>query len=268
MLDRFGRRITYLRVSVTDRCDHRCVYCLPETGVCLKRHEEILSYEQIVVVAEAAVALGIRKVRLTGGEPLLRRNIEILVGQLSRIPGLDEVCMTTNGTRLCKMAATLKAHGLGRINISLDTLDPETYARITRGGDLARVLEGIRAARDVGLSPIKINMVVFASTSEAEIDRMQSFCEANGLTLQRIMQFSLYDREDLSMRFQAERPPKCGDCHRLRLTSDGFLKPCLFSEDEVKVDFCDVRGSIERAVLLKPESGSSCRNRSMRAIGG
>ena len=267
-MDRFDRCISYLRVSVTDRCDHRCVYCMPPAGPCLKPRGEILSYEQICTVAKAAVDLGIRKVRLTGGEPLLRRNIETLVDRLSGIPGLDELCMTTNGTRLRRMAVTLKEHGLDRVNVSMDTLDPEKYRRITRGGDVAEVLDGMDAARAAGLTPVKVNMVIFPDTTDAEVDAMRAFCATKGHTLQKIMLFSLYDRKDLSGRFHAERPPKCEECNRLRLTSDGFLKPCLFSEDEIRVDFEDPRGSIERAVQAKPESGSCCRNRGMSAIGG
>ena len=268
MLDRFDREISYLRVSVIDRCDHRCVYCMPESGVGLKKHEEILSYEQIEVIAREAVELGIRKIRLTGGEPLLRRNIEYLVGQLSHIDGLDELCMTTNGTRLAEMAELLKKNGLTRVNVSMDSLDAEKYSRTTRGGKLEQVLKGIDAAIDAELTPIKINMVILEDTSEADVREMQNFCERKGLSLQKIMQFSLYDRHDLSTRLHAERPPGCVTCNRLRLTADGFLKPCLFSEDEIKVDFGDIKGSIQKAVRLKPENGSACKNRGMSQIGG
>lgn len=268
MLDRFNRQIDYLRISVTDRCNHRCVYCMPEDGIQLKKHEDILSYEQIELFVKEAVKLGLTKVRLTGGEPLMRRGIENLVGKLSRIKGLRELCMTTNGTFLSGMAEELKKRGLDRVNISMDSLDPEKYREITRGGDLKAVLKGVDAAIEAGLTPVKINMVIFVDTTGDEVEKMQQFCKEKRVSLQKIMQFSLYDRRDLSTRFHAERPPKCRDCNRLRLTSDGFLKPCLFSEDEVKVDFDDIRHSIQDAVAIKPESGSSCRNRSMCAIGG
>jgi cyclic pyranopterin phosphate synthase len=268
MLDGFNREIVYLRVSVTDRCDHRCVYCMPENGVVLKKHGEILSYEQIEAIVVEAVGLGIVKVRLTGGEPLLRRGIVDLVGRLSGIRGLNELCMTTNGARLTEMAVDLKRHGLDRINISIDSLDRLKYREITRGGDLDAVIAGVDAAIAAGFAPIKINMVIFADTTDEEIESMRAFCGVKKLQLQKIMQFSLYDRNDLSRHFHVERPPKCGECNRLRLTADGFLKPCLFSEDEVGVDFSDIRGSIQRAVGMKPESGSSCRSRSMSQIGG
>ncbi|MFC1499320.1 GTP 3',8-cyclase MoaA [Verrucomicrobiota bacterium] len=268
MLDRYNREINYLRISVIDRCNHRCVYCMPESGVDLKTHQDIFSYEQIEAVLREAVKLGINKVRLTGGEPLLRKGIEKLVEQLSKINGLNELCMTTNGTRLSGMAAKLKEKGLDRVNISIDSLDPGKYREITRGGELNYALTGVDMALDAGLTPIKINMVIFADTTEEEIEEMQDFCQRKGVTLQKIMQFSLYSRDDLIMKFHAERPPKCLECNRLRLTADGFFKPCLFSEDEIKVDFNDIRGSIQKAIEGKPESGSSCKNRSMSAIGG
>jgi len=241
---------------------------MPENGVPLKRHEDILSYEQIEAVAREAVGLGTEKIRLTGGEPLIRRNIEHLVNRLSGLKGLHDLAMTTNGTRLPEMAETLKRNGLGRVNVSLDTLDPARYGDVTRGGDLHRALAGIDAALDAGLKPVKINMVILESTTEDEVERMREFCDRKQLQLQKIMQFSLYDRRDLSTRFHSERPPPCGKCNRLRLTSDGFFKPCLFSEDEIELDFDDIRGSILRAVAMKPENGSACRNRPMCQIGG
>ncbi|MBM4142655.1 MAG: radical SAM protein [Lentisphaerae bacterium] len=268
MYDRFERQIDYLRISVTDRCDLRCVYCMPAEGIACKPRDAILSYARIEAVAREAVALGVTKIRLTGGEPLVRHNIEELVGRLARIGGLRELAMTTNGTRLAAMAGVLKARGLGRVNVSLDTLDPERYRAVTRGGDLGQVLRGIEAAAAAGLTPVKINMVIIEDTGVDEVERMRRFCDARGMRLQTIMHFSLYDRRDLRARFLAERPPSCAQCNRLRLTSDGFLKPCLFSEDEIAVDFTDMRGSIRAAVAAKPESGSRCRNREMCAIGG
>jgi len=268
LLDRFDRRIDYLRISVTDRCNHRCVYCMPETPFVHKHHSDILSYEQIESFARIAAGMGITKVRLTGGEPLVRKDIEKLVAALASIDGIDEVCMTTNGSMLAGKAAELKQNGLQRVNISVDSLDVARYRRITRGGDLREVLAGIDAAVEAGLTPIKINMVVLDDTTEEDIEEMKAFCAQKDVQLQKIMQFSLYDRGDLSGRFQTERPPKCARCNRLRLTADGFLKPCLFSDSEIRVDFSDIRGSILEAVVNKPENGKSCRNRIMRQIGG
>jgi len=268
LLDRFSRKIDYLRISVTDRCNHRCTYCMPEAPFVHKSHSEILSYEQIELLAKVAAKMGITKVRLTGGEPLVRKNIEQLVAKLASIEGIDEVCMTTNGSLLADMAAKLKRCGLSRINISIDSLNPDRYRRITRGGDLHQVLAGVDAAIKAELTPIKINMVILDDTTEEEIETAKAFCEQRGLQLQKIMQFSLYDRTDLSRRFRTERPPKCTNCNRLRLTADGFLKPCLFSDDEIKVNFDDINGSILEAVAKKPKNGSSCRNRLMNQIGG
>ena len=268
LLDRFDRKIDYLRISVTDRCNHRCIYCMPEQPFRYRGRSEILSYEQIVSVAEVAARMGITKLRLTGGEPLIRKDIERLIGKLAAIDGVKQVAMTTNGSRLADKAAELKRSGLTRVNISIDSLDPQRYHRITRGGHLHDVLAGVDAAIAVELAPIKINMVILDDTTEDDIERMKAFCRHKGLQLQRIMQFSLYDRADLSRRFQTERPPDCRQCNRLRLTADGVLKPCLFSDDEIRVDFGDIVASILEAVAKKPENGSSCRNRPMSQIGG
>ena len=268
LLDRFNRRIDYLRISVTDRCNHRCVYCMPEAPFVHKDCSDILSYEQIESVAKVAARMGIRKIRLTGGEPLVRNDIEKLAAKLTAIDGIDEVCMTTNGSLLADMAIKLKRSGLSRVNISIDSLDEAGFGRITRGGDLRKALAGVDAAKKAELTPIKINMVILDDTTEEDIETMKAFCEQRGLQLQKIMQFSLYDRADLSSRFKTQRPPKCSQCNRLRLTADGFLKPCLFSDNEVRVDFGDIAGSILEAVAKKPENGSNCRNRFMSQIGG
>lgn len=268
MLDRFERKIDYLRISVTDRCNHRCIYCMPQEGIVQKAPDQILSYEQIEQVAAVACSMGISKIRLTGGEPLVRRDIEHLVGRLAAIKGIAEVCMTTNGTLLAGLADRLKKNGLRRVNISLDALDADRYRRITRGGVLRQALTGIDAALEAGFTPVKINMVILESTTEADVRQMQLFCRRRGLILQKIMQFSLYDRDDVSSRFRTDRPPDCRGCNRLRLTADGFLKPCLFSEQEIAVDFDDIAGSLRQAVAAKPLSGRACRNRTMCQIGG
>jgi len=268
MLDRFNREIDYLRISVTDRCNHRCFYCVPDGWGGHADHKDILSYEQIEAITREAVTLGFKKVRLTGGEPLFRDHIEVLVKMLSDIAGIQELCMTTNGYHLPELADKLAANGLNRITISIDSLDPERYRKITRGGKLGDALLAVDAARRAGLTPIKINMIILEDTTEKDIQDMQEYCDRNEVTLQKIMQFSLYDRDDLCTRIQTERPPPCHHCNRLRLMADGFFKPCLFSDEEIKVDFSDLRGSIERAILGKPQSGSTCRNRTMCAIGG
>ncbi len=268
LLDRFNRKIDYLRISVTDRCNHNCVYCVPEAAFVYKSQSDNLSYVQIESLVKTAAKMGITKVRLTGGEPLMRKDIEQLVAKLAVIEGIGEVCMTTNGSLLADVAKKLKRNSLGRVNISIDSLDLDRYREITRGGDLRQVIEGVEAAIKAELTPIKINMVVLNDTTEKEIEAMNAFCEQRGLELQKIMQFSLYDRIDVSRRLNTERPPECSGCNRLRLTADGFLKPCLFSDGEIKVNFDNIGESIQEAVAKKPENGSSCRNRLMNQIGG
>jgi cyclic pyranopterin phosphate synthase len=241
---------------------------VPDKPFVHKDPGDILSYEQIESLTEVAAGMGIRKVRLTGGEPLMRKDVEHLVAELAAIQGIAQVCMTTNGSLLAAKAAQLKQNGLARLNISVASLDAERYRRITGGGHLRQVLAGVDAARDVNFPAIKINMVVLDDTTEEDIEQMAAFCRRRGLQLQTIMRFSLYNRADLSRRLQTERPPECSKCNRLRLTADGFLKPCLFSDDEIRVDFGDIAGSIRRAVAEKPVNGNSCRNRVMSQIGG
>ncbi|MFO8065147.1 MAG: GTP 3',8-cyclase MoaA [Spirochaetota bacterium] len=266
MLDRFDREITYLRISVTDRCNFRCAYCTPEERVVFRPRSEILSLESISQVVEAGAALGIRKVRLTGGEPLVRRNIAALVSQISRISGIEHIGMTTNGALLSRHAAQLREAGLSSVNISLDTLDPQVFERIARRGCLADVLAGVDAAVAAGFSPIKINMVVAPTTSEAEIQTMEKFCDERGMMLQLIAHYRLDSEKQSEHRF--DRPPDCEACNRLRLTADGVLKPCLQSNVEVPVDLADPGASLREAVRVKPRAGTTCSNRTMVSIGG
>jgi cyclic pyranopterin phosphate synthase len=167
--DSFQRPINYLRISVTDRCNLRCVYCMPEAGVALMSHRDILTYEEIYTVAKVAAGMGINKIRLTGGEPLVRLGLADLVKMLAGIETIDDISLTTNGILLARNAAALKAAGLRRVNISLDTLRPERFRQITRCGELADTLEGIKAARAAGLEPVKINMVVMAGINDDEL---------------------------------------------------------------------------------------------------
>lgn len=169
LVDRWGRLITYLRVSVTDRCNLRCVYCMPPEGVQRLEHEAILRYEEIAEVVRVAAAQGIRRVRITGGEPLVRSGLPALIRLIHATPGIEDISLTTNGLLLEKMARELKEAGLNRINISLDTLQPEKFKRITRGGSLDTVLRGIEMAESVGLAPIKINAVAMRGVNEDEL---------------------------------------------------------------------------------------------------
>jgi len=173
--DGFGRNLTYLRVSITDRCNLRCIYCMPETGVRLVSHDDLLSFEEIERVVRVGVRLGIRAVRLTGGEPLMRRGIVDLVRRLASVDGIEDLSMTTNGTRLGRLAPDLKAAGLRRVNISLDSLDPGTFAAITRGGEIEGVLSGVDAALAIGLTPVKINCVPLRGLNDGDIPTLLEF---------------------------------------------------------------------------------------------
>lgn len=167
--DDFGRAINYLRVSVTDRCNLRCVYCMPPDGVDKRAHAEILRYEELALIVRAASELGISKVRLTGGEPLARLGLSGFVRMIAELPHIDDLAMTTNGTLLARHAAALAASGLQRVNVSLDTMQPDRFRRITRRGRLGDVWTGIAAARAAGLNPIKINMVVLRGLNDDEV---------------------------------------------------------------------------------------------------
>lgn len=267
MRDGFGRRIDYLRISVTDKCNLRCTYCMPATGVPHVRHDEVLRIEQFLEVAAAAARLGVTKVRLTGGEPLVRRGIVDLVRGLARIPGIVKIGMTTNGTLLPRDAAALREAGLTHLNVSIDSLDPDRYRRITRGGRLEDALAGLEAARRAGFREIKVNKVVTGDPRDREDEReLRRFCERHDYRLQRIAEYSLTEekRDGLGV----ERPLPCRECNRIRLLSNGNLKPCLHSNTEIPIDWSDIEGSLRDAILAKPEHGLVCDNRSMVEIGG
>ncbi len=175
MLDRFGRLHSYLRVSVTDRCNFRCVYCLPEEGAQYMPRKELLSYEEIARIVAAMAPMGLRRVRLTGGEPTVRRDLPDLVRAIAAVPGIDDISLTTNAHRFASQARVLADAGLNRVNISIDSLDAQRFATITRGGDLAAVLAGIEAARAARLFPIKLNMVVMRGVNDDEIVPMARY---------------------------------------------------------------------------------------------
>lgn len=172
LIDPHGRPITYLRISVTDRCNFRCVYCMPAEGIKRQSHEAIMRYEEIAAVVRVAAENGVRKIRLTGGEPLVRSDLADLVRMIAAVPGIEDISLTTNGYLLGRMAPALKDAGLTRVNVSLDTLDPDTFTRITRGGSLETVLSGLEAAEKVGLAPIKINVVAMRGVNDGELATM------------------------------------------------------------------------------------------------
>jgi cyclic pyranopterin phosphate synthase len=185
LTDPFGRRISYLRISVTDRCDLRCSYCLPKGFKGFEEPEHWLNFEEVTRVVAAFTHLGVRHVRLTGGEPLVRRNLTDLAGGLAALPGLEDLAISSNCTRMEQLAEPLRRAGVQRLNVSLDSLVPEVFERIT-GGSLERVLRGIEAARAVGFSPIRVNTVVMGGVNDQEIESILEFCAERGFTLRLI----------------------------------------------------------------------------------
>lgn len=266
MRDNFGRRIEWLRISVTDRCDLRCFYCLPPTGVELVDRRAILSFEEIEEVARCAVGLGITKLRLTGGEPLVRRGVVDLVARLSAIAGLEDLAMSTNATRLREFARELSRAGLRRVNISLDTLDAREFSRITGGGNLEQVLDGIRAAHEAGLRPIKLNCVIESSPNEPNARSVAEFGARQGHPVRYIRRMN-FERGDFRPVIGG-RGGDCPRCNRLRLSSDGRVRPCLFSDLGFSVRELGIEEALRRAVAEKPEHGGACRYNWMRVSGG
>lgn len=266
MYDRFNRHISYVRISVTDRCNLRCSYCMPAEGVACKPHEQILSFDEIVGFVNAVVPLGITKVRLTGGEPLVRKGIVDLVAMLSQVPGITDLAMTTNGTKLTELAPLIKQAGLGRLNISLDTLDPVKFEDLTRGGDLQAVLDGIFSAKSAGFETIKINSVYFAGSTLADKFRLEAFCKEHGLALRFIHQMNLKTGEFSVV--EGGEGGNCGQCNRIRLTADGFVKPCLFSDQAYSIRELGVLSAVEKAISAKPRCGSKSNALGFYAIGG
>lgn len=271
MLDNFGRDIHYLRLSVTDLCNLRCKYCMPSTGIKQLRHEDILSVEEIESIVKASAKCGIRKVRITGGEPLVRRGIMDICERMSNVEGIEEVCMTTNGVLLKKYAKDLKKAGVDRLNISLDTLNPDKYAEITRGGDLNDVLDGMKYAEEAGFTNLKINIVLVGNYNDDEINNFveltryknvqirfielmpigqckswskDTFISAETV-LTKVKDLKAVNTEGVATIYKLDgakgsvgliRPMSshfCPTCNRIRVTADGKLKACLHSDVEV-----------------------------------
>lgn len=275
MKDNYGRKVDYLRISVTDLCNFRCVYCMPKEEVTKRQHRANLTFEEIEGLVRAGVNLGIRKIRLTGGEPLMRKGIVELVKRIGAISEIADFAMTTNGILLPEMARDLKAAGLDRVNISLDTFSAEKYATITRCGKLEDALAGIEAAKTAGLTPVKINAVLIRGFNDDEISRFVNYTRHNSVDIRFIELMPLGDGAEyafgqyipgeavldqvpelVSLGAVAGAPARlyqlpgavgkiglinpishrfCTDCNRIRLTADGKLKPCLHSDEEIDV---------------------------------
>jgi len=297
LLDRHGRAITYLRLSVTDLCNLRCFYCMPDGVVNKLAHEEVLRHEERMEVVRAAASVGVTKIRVTGGEPLVKRGVVGLVDDIARTDGIRTVAMTTNGIRLLEMAEPLRAAGLQSLNVSLDSLDPGAYRGITRGGDLALVLRGIRAARELGF-PLKINTVLLDGINTGDLFAFVDFARREGLGLRFIERMGFDARKPLFSQDQAiaqlreghavaalpadpDHPHVarfscdgfqvgfispmthvfCAGCNKLRLQPDGSLRMCLASEDAV-----DLRGILRRPHGFDEVVGAIRRAVSMKPV--
>lgn len=273
MKDTFGREITYLRLSVTDLCNLRCRYCMPESGVCKLRHDELLTEDEMISAVEAAASLGVWKIRITGGEPLLKRNLLSICRRVSAVEGVRELCLTTNGALLRALAAPLREAGVQRLNISLDTLREDVYSRLTRGGSLHNALDGLSAALDAGFSRIKLNAVLLGGWNEEDIpllaeltrrypldvrfiERMPLCADCAGeqisflpaeAVLRALPELTPEDTEGAARLYRLPNAPGrigliapltapfCQTCNRLRLTADGNVKPCLHGAEEFSV---------------------------------
>ncbi len=266
MLDRYNRRINYLRVSVTDRCNLRCRYCMPCGDFVMLRHEDILRFNEIVDVVREGVAMGIDKVRITGGEPLVRRDIVKLTGMLASVDGINDLAMTTNGVLLERFAGPLRQAGLMRVNVSLDTMDRARFSELTSGGCIDDVIRGIEAAVSAGLGPVKINCVVNGPADTNDVKSVRQFADANGLQIRLIRQMDL-DGGEFSV-VEGGEGGDCPLCNRLRLTASGKLKPCLFSDIAFDVRALGARDALHAALMNKPEHGTACSTDHFYNIGG
>ena len=277
MTDSYGRKITYLRLSVTERCNLRCRYCMPEEGICKKSHNDMLTEDEMIQAVRAAASLGVNKLRITGGEPLVKKNILSICERSAKVDGIREVCLTTNATLLPGRAKALHDAGVARVNISLDTLDPEKFARITRVGRLADAMAGIEEALRAGFSKIKLNAVLIGGFNDDEIPALAHLTEQYPLDMRFIELMPMTDGEfgpqaylpgSAVLEALPEAVPVeddggvarlyrlpgaqgnigvispvnahfCRTCNRMRLTADGKLKPCLHSPLEFPIKGLD-----------------------------
>ena len=324
LTDSLGRTINYLRLSVTDRCNMRCFYCMPQEGIVSKGHDAILSYEELQLIAETAVEMGIEKIRITGGEPLVRSGIISFLERLAGIEGLRHLVLTTNGLLLPDMALPLYQAGVQRLNVSLDSMNRDTFAAITRGGDLNKVLQGLDAAEQAGFPPPKINVVIMRGVNDSEIldfaeltmtrgnsvrfieympavkeEEWQRYCISGDEILQRITDRHTLEQVDKSHLAGPSRDFRipdargsigiitavsghfCGECNRIRVTSTGQAKGCLFSDAAIDLmpwvrpsDSAGLAKVLRTIIMEKPEKhgisqdGYKHRNFTMSQVGG
>lgn len=324
LTDSLGRKINYLRLSITDRCNMRCFYCMPSMGVVDKGHRAVLSYEELLLIAEVAVGLGIEKIRVTGGEPLVRLGVVGFLERLAAIPGLQHLAVTTNGLLLEEMAEDLHRVGVQRLNVSLDSLNAETFRKITRGGDLHQVLAGLDAAERAGFPPPKINVVAMRGVNDEEIldfaaltltrgnsvrfieympaikeNGWQRYCISGSEILERISTRYALEEVDRGIFSGPSRDycipgaaghigiitavsgHFCSECNRIRVTSTGQAKGCLFADEATDLipllrpsDREGLEKVLKEVVMSKPErhgitqDGYHHKNFNMSQIGG
>ena len=285
MKDSFNREIHYMRLSVTELCNMRCRYCMPLEGICKKEHDQMLTEEEMIMAVRAGASLGINKLRITGGEPLVKKNIISICKRAAEVPGIKEVCLTTNGVLLKDMAADLKKAGVSRLNISIDTMKSERFSYITRIGKLSDVEDGIRAALDAGFAKIKLNVVLLGGYNDDEIADFVALTKDEPLDVRFIELMPMYDSGDFGPDAYIKcdkvleivpnlREVKgdggvarlyhldgakgnvglispvsahfCGTCNRIRITADGKIKPCLHSSDEYNIKGLDEKSMTEQ----------------------
>ncbi len=227
---------------------------MPEEGISLISHDDILTYDEITDFTRLAVANGVNKVRITGGEPLVRKGVTGLVSMIEGIQGISDLSMTTNGVLLAEYAAGLAAAGLMRVNISLDTVDPERYRYVTRGGDINAVFRGIDAAQEAGLRPVKINCVIKSTPDEEDARAVAGYCIREGLEVRFIRQMDL--ASGTFSVVHGGNGGNCARCNRLRLTPGGMVRPCLFSDRGYSIRELGAAEALRRAVEEKPERGT------------
>lgn len=281
MIDKHGRNISYLRISLTDKCNLRCRYCMPEEGVCKREHREMMTEEELITAVEVAATLGITKIRLTGGEPLVKRNIVSICRKVTAVAGIKEVCLTTNGILLPQLANDLREAGVNRLNLSLDTLDPQKYAHITRIGKLEDFNAGLEAALKAGFEKIKINAVLIGGFNDDEIETLANLTMQYPVDMRFIELMPIQNHDEFGESAYVpcsrvlEKLPQagpvekdggvaklyrlpgaqgniglispinahfCGECNRIRLTADGKLKPCLHGAEEYSIKGMDFDG--------------------------
>ncbi|NFV11850.1 GTP 3',8-cyclase MoaA [Clostridium sporogenes] len=319
MLDKYGRKINYLRVSVTDRCNLRCIYCMPPEGVLKKDHDDMMRYEEIFNVVKTASLLGIDKIRFTGGEPLILKNIDKLIYNTSQLSSIKDIAMTTNAIFLEDRIDDLKKAGLKRVNISLDSLKKDKFKSITRGGDINKIFKGIEKSLSLGMTPMKINTVIMKGINDDEIDDFMNLTKEYDISVRfielmpigegrKLYKDSYIISEEIISKHRDFIPVKrdksstailykfkeakenigfispmsckfCSGCNRIRLTSEGTLKPCLHSEKEVNLkDYVEneqaLLSKMNEAIYNKPlehhmiEEKESKSKKMMYQIGG